>query len=80
MSRVQTASTLPTGQTHVSKLTPQESLIFSNLFQTKVSMYRALTDAILTGKRLHGVGSTGASPVHQRVPVQRHEEHLTATA
>lgn len=43
-------------------------------------MYRALTDAMLTGKRLHSVGSAGASPVHQRVPVQRHEEHLTATA
>ncbi len=43
-------------------------------------MYRALTDAILTGKRLHSVGSAGASPVHQSVPVQRHEEHLTAAA
>lgn len=43
-------------------------------------MYRALTDAMQTGKRLHSVGSAEASPVHQSVPVQRHEEHLTATA
>lgn len=43
-------------------------------------MYRALTDAMQTGERLHSVGSAEASPVHQSVPVQRHEEHLTAAA
>jgi len=43
-------------------------------------MYRALTDAMPTGKRLHSVRSAEASPVHQSVPVQRHEENLTATA
>jgi len=45
------------------------SNIFSNDgFQTKVSMYRALTDAMPTGKRLHSVRSAEASPVHQSVP------------